>query len=79
MPVDESGSIDNETQDFSTIETVEVPQAMPQEVDSEMEVLDISNVNAVPNNLDANISETIEFNNIEQADNEPCSSSDSKH
>ena len=73
MPVDESGSIDNETQDFSTIETVEVPQAMPQEVDSEMEVLDISNVNAVPNNLDANISETIEFNNIEQADNEPCS------
>ena len=73
MPVDESGSIDNETQDFSTIETVEVPQAMPQEADSEMEVLDISNVNAVPNNLDANISETIEFNNIEQADNEPCS------
>lgn len=73
MPVDESGSIENETQDFSTIETVEVPQAMPQEADSEMEVLDISNVNAVPNNLDANISETIEFNNIEQADNEPCS------
>lgn len=73
MPVDESGSIDNETQDFSTIETVEVPQAMPQEADSDMEVLDISNVNAVPNNLDANISETIEFNNIEQADNEPCS------
>ncbi len=73
MPVDESESNGNETQDFSTIETVEVPQAMPQEAESEMEVLDISNVNAVPNNLDANISETIEFNNIEQADNEPCS------
>lgn len=73
MPVDESESNGNETQDFSTIETVEVPQAMHQETESEMEVLDISNVNAVPNNLDANISETIEFNNIEQADNEPCS------
>lgn len=72
-PVDTSESIDNETQDFSTIETVEVPQEIPQEAEAEMEVLDISNVNAVPNNLDANISETIEFNNIEQADTEPCS------
>lgn len=38
----------------------------------EMEVLDISNVNAVPNDLDKNISETIEFNNIELSKEEPC-------
>lgn len=38
----------------------------------DMEVLDISNVNAVPNNLDRNISETIEFNNIEQSHEKPC-------
>lgn len=38
----------------------------------EMEILDISNVNAVPNDYDKNISETIEFNNIELSKEEPC-------
>ena len=63
-----------DVQNFDSIEKVQVPQNPPEEETSpEMDILDISNVNAVPNNLDANISETIEFNNIEQADNKPCS------
>ena len=60
-------------QDFDTIEQTEIQQPVEDSGESEMEVLDISNVNAVPNNLDANISETVEFNNIDQPEAEPCS------
>ena len=52
-----------DVQDFDTIEQTEIQQPVENPGESEMEVLDISNVNAVPNNLDANISETVEFNN----------------
>lgn len=62
-----------DVQDFDTIEQTEIQQPVENPGESEMEVLDISNVNAVPNNLDANISETVEFNNIEQPETEPCS------
>lgn len=63
---------DIEIQDLDTIETVDISQNLPETTESEMEVLDISGVDAVPNNLDANISETIEFNNIEPPEEEPC-------
>lgn len=75
LPIaDEASTTDIETQDINTLDTVEIPP-LPDNSGSEMEVLDIdiSNIDAVPNNLDANISETIEFNNIEATEDEPCS------
>lgn len=75
LPVtDEENVVHIETQDIETLDTIEIPP-LPDNSGSEMEVLDIDieNVDAVPNNLDANISETIEFNNIEATEDEPCS------
>ena len=58
--------------DFDTMEQANLPQQEVLSEDEQMEVLDISDVNAVPNNLDENISETIEFNNIELSNEPPC-------
>ena len=67
-----AGDESSETTGFGSVD--EAPQAEPEYAsgDDEMEVLDISNVNAVPNNLDRNISETVEFNNIELSHETPC-------
>lgn len=61
-----------ETVDFNSMDQTFVPKPDDLPAEDEMEVLDISNVNAVPNDLDKNISETIEFNNIELSSEEPC-------
>ncbi len=58
--------------DFSTVEPHALPRQDDMPSENEMEVLDISNVNAVPNDNDKNISETIEFNNIELSHEPPC-------
>ena len=69
--INENNSND-ETVDFGSVPQVDIPQQAEISSDGEMEVLDISGVNAVPNNLDKNISETIEFNNIELSHEKPC-------
>lgn len=61
-----------ETLDFSAVEPHALPRQDDMPSENEMEVLDISNVNAVPNDNDKNISETIEFNNIELSNEPPC-------
>lgn len=58
--------------DFDSVEKGEMPRPDDMPSENEMEILDISNVNAIPNNLDQNISETIEFNNIELSNSAPC-------
>lgn len=62
----------SETVDFGSVDEAAQPELQYSSGEDEMEVLDISNVNAVPNNLDRNISETIEFNNIELSHEKPC-------
>ena len=76
LPMETSENIeleDVETQDLNSIQTVEIAQDNFEQAEIELESLDISNVNVIPNNFDTNFSETIEFNNIEKAENEPCS------
>lgn len=63
---------DSESVDFSSMEQSFNPVQEDTDSVNEMEVLDISNVTAVPNDLDRNISETIEFNNIELSHEKPC-------
>lgn len=62
----------SEAIDFNSVEQSESPKQEELKPEEQMEVLDISNVDAIPNNLDENISETIEFNNIELANESPC-------
>ena len=62
----------SDTVDFGSVDQSFVQPQPEFTSGDDMEVLDISNVNAVPNNLDRNISETIEFNNIEQSHEKPC-------
>ena len=62
----------SETVDFDAMPPSEISQQVEVSSGDEMEVLDISDVNAVPNNLDQNISETVEFNNIELSHEKPC-------
>ncbi len=61
-----------ETVNFDTINQSPVQFEDDISAQDDMEILDISNVNAVPNDLDKNISETVEFNNIELSNEEPC-------
>lgn len=61
-----------ETVNFDSINQTPIMFEDNSSSQDEMEVLDISNVNAVPNDYDKNISETVEFNNIELSKEEPC-------
>lgn len=70
--VSAESSISMDAVDFDSVEKGEMPRPDDMPSENEMEILDISNVNAVPNNLDQNISETIEFNNIELSNSAPC-------
>lgn len=65
-------SFEDVSVDFNTMEQGDLPRPDDLPSDDEVEILDISDVDAVPNNYDENISETVEFNNIELSHEGPC-------
>lgn len=65
-------SFEDVSVDFNTMAQSELPRPDDMPSDDEVEILDISDVDAVPNNYDQNISETVEFTNIELANEGPC-------